>query len=92
MIGTVFIAIPTGTRQADWIKASQQRVSSTSKTLGGIKWIKISGLSEVAFIVIKNLRTRELEISERFRWLLGVSMMLCGFCTMFNVALFASYL
>lgn len=77
MIGTVFLAKPTGTHQAAWIQASQIRVSATSKALGSIKWLKISGLSDVAFSVIRNLRVRELAVSTKFRLLLGVSLILC---------------
>ncbi|OHW98638.1 ABC multidrug transporter [Colletotrichum incanum] len=75
LIATAFFAIPTGKASAEWIKASQDRVSTTSKTLGSIKWLKISGLNDVAFSVIRRLRGTELEVSRRFRILLGISMM-----------------
>ncbi|EXF80647.1 ABC transporter [Colletotrichum fioriniae PJ7] len=75
LLATAFIAVPTGKASAEWIKASQDRVSTTSKTLGNIKWLKISGLNDVAFSVIQRLRTVELEVSKRFRVLLGISMM-----------------
>lgn len=77
MVGTIFLAVPTGAHQASWIQASQERVAATSKTLGSMKWLKISGLNDVAFSIIRKLRTRELEISRKFRILLGVSMLLC---------------
>ncbi|KAK0370729.1 ABC transporter [Colletotrichum limetticola] len=75
LLATAFLAFPTGKASAEWIKASQDRVSTTSKTLGNIKWLKISGLNDVAFSVIQKLRTIELEVSKRFRVLLGISMM-----------------
>ncbi|KAK1984403.1 ABC transporter [Colletotrichum cereale] len=75
LITTAFFAVPTGKASAEWIKASQDRVSTTSKTLGNIKWLKVSGLNDVAFSVIQKLRGTELEVSKRFRILLGVSMM-----------------
>ncbi|WDK08975.1 ABC transporter [Colletotrichum graminicola] len=75
LIATAFFAIPTGKASAEWIKASQDRVSTTPKTLGSIKWLKASGLNDVAFLVIQKLRVTELEVSRRFRILLGVSMM-----------------
>ncbi|GKT57765.1 ABC multidrug transporter [Colletotrichum tofieldiae] len=77
LIATACFAIPTGKASAEWIKASQDRVSTTSKTLGSIKWLKISGLNDVAFSVIRRLRGTELEVSRRFRILLGISMMFC---------------
>ncbi|KAK1634372.1 ABC transporter [Colletotrichum phormii] len=75
LLTTAFLAVPTGKASAEWIKASQDRVSTTSKTLGNIKWLKVSGLNDVAFSVIQKLRTIELEVSRRFRVLLGISMM-----------------
>ncbi|KYK57377.1 ABC transporter [Drechmeria coniospora] len=80
MIGTIFLAIPTGRHQAAWIEASQIRVTATARALGSIKWLKISGLGDVAFSVIRSLRKRELVVSERFRYLLGGSLIL-SICT-----------
>ncbi|KAI8175262.1 ABC transporter atnG [Colletotrichum sp. SAR 10_66] len=71
-----FLAVPTGKASAQWIKASQDRVTTTSKTLGSIKWLKVSGLNDVAFSVIQKLRSTELVVSKRYRVLLGISMML----------------
>ncbi|KAK1450990.1 ABC transporter [Colletotrichum cuscutae] len=75
LLATAFLAVPTGKASAEWIKASQDRVSTTSKTLGNIKWLRISGLNDAAFSVIQKLRNVELEVSKRFRVLLGISMM-----------------
>ncbi|KAK2061509.1 hypothetical protein LY76DRAFT_672896, partial [Colletotrichum caudatum] len=71
---TAFFAILTDKALAEWIKASQDRVSTTSKTLGSIKWLKISGHNGVAFSVIQEPRFTELDVSRRFGVLLGVSM------------------
>lgn len=80
MIGSVFLAIPTGRHQASWIQASQNRVTATSKALGSIKWLRVSGLNDMAFTVIRNLRLHELEVSKRFRIFLGISLIL-AICT-----------
>ncbi|GJN68101.1 hypothetical protein PLICBS_002144 [Purpureocillium lilacinum] len=80
MVGTVFLARPTGTHLAAWIQASQVRVIETSKALASIKWLKISGLTDVAFSVIQKLRKQELVVSEKFRYLLGLSLIL-SICT-----------
>ncbi|KAL1619695.1 hypothetical protein SLS56_010027 [Neofusicoccum ribis] len=85
MVGTIFLAVPTGAHQASWIQASQERVAATSKTLGSMKWLKISGLNDVAFSIIRKLRARELEISRKFRILLGVSMLLSISFTSFSL-------
>ncbi|TLD19247.1 hypothetical protein PspLS_09793 [Pyricularia sp. CBS 133598] len=80
MVGTGFLAVPTGKHQASWIQASQNRVEATSKTLGSIKSLRISGLNDMAFSVIAKLRSKELLISKQFRVLLGTSLML-AICT-----------
>jgi hypothetical protein len=73
------MAIPSGTAQALWIAASQSRVTATSKTLGSIKWIKVSGLNDMAFALIRRLRTAELAVSLRFRLLLAGTMVMREF-------------
>ncbi|KAF6834099.1 ABC multidrug transporter [Colletotrichum musicola] len=76
LIVTGFLAVPMGKASANWIKASQDRVTATSNTLGSIKWLKVSGLNDVAFSVIRRLRSDELVASKRFRVLLSMTMML----------------
>lgn len=71
-----FLAVYIGPAQAAWIQASQERVTTTARTLGNIKWLKISGLNDVAFSIIRSLRIKELKVSTRFRMLLGASLML----------------
>lgn len=68
-----------GKASAEWIKASQDRVTATSKTLGSIKWLKVSGLNDVAFSVIRQLRSAELVASKRYRVLLSMTMMFSEF-------------
>lgn len=70
MFGIVCVSIPMGKAHATWVQASQDRVTLTSKTLGSIKWLKISGLNEMMFNMIRSLRTRELGVSARYRKLL----------------------
>jgi len=82
LIGTAFLAAPLGNASAAWIKASQDRVTATSKTLGGIKWLKMSGLSDMAFSAIMKLRKHELDVSKKLRILLGVIVMICTFSTL----------
>jgi ATP-binding cassette, subfamily C (CFTR/MRP), member 1 len=61
---------------AQWIQASQERVTATTKTLGSIKWLKFSGLNDQAFSMIQTLRTQELELSRKVRMLLGSCLVL----------------
>ncbi|MCJ1314026.1 hypothetical protein MMC25_007706 [Agyrium rufum] len=73
---TGFIAVPIGTSHAAWVKASEKRVSNTSKTLGNMKWLRLSGLNDVAFEIIHKLRVDELRVSKTYRTLLlGVQTM-----------------
>ncbi|KAI9845011.1 MAG: hypothetical protein M1837_005155 [Sclerophora amabilis] len=76
MIATVFLASGTGKGQAAWILASQQRIANTSKTLGNVKWLKLSGLNDVAFSIIHKLRIRELDISRKYRLFILVALAL----------------
>ena len=74
---TIGVAVFMGKAQANWIQASQERVARTSATIGSIKWIKLSGLTDSAFSVIRSLRAHELEMSRRFRVLLMGVVALC---------------
>ncbi|RYP83764.1 hypothetical protein DL769_001296 [Monosporascus sp. CRB-8-3] len=76
MVVVTCLAVPTGTAQAAWVQASQDRVTATTRALGSVKWLKISGLSELAFSKIRDLRTQELKTSIRYRRLQGVCMVL----------------
>lgn len=71
--------MPIGAAQAKWIQASQERVTATSKTLGSIKRLRISGLNDLAFKIIKDLRAKEMIASKKFRLLLGASLVLRTF-------------
>ncbi|KAI5463545.1 multidrug resistance-like protein [Mariannaea sp. PMI_226] len=71
LVGAVCIATPAGIRQAAWIKASQLRVANTSKTLGSIRSLRLSGLNSIAFSHIEKLRSEEIAISRKYRSFLG---------------------
>ncbi|KAF6795321.1 ABC multidrug transporter [Colletotrichum sojae] len=76
LVITAIISVPIGKSQATWIKASQDRVTTTSKVLSSIKSLKISGLGDLVFSMIRDLRSKELEVSERYRKLLGFTLVL----------------
>ncbi|KAF2157808.1 ABC transporter [Myriangium duriaei CBS 260.36] len=79
LIFSVYLALPTGKAQAAWIQASQDRVTATSGVLGSVKWLKFSGLTDMAFSTLRQLRLTELEVSLKFRKLLGRSLLLLIF-------------
>jgi ATP-binding cassette subfamily C (CFTR/MRP) protein 1 len=76
MVFATYLAVPSGRSQAAWIKASEERVSATSRTLGSVKWLKISGLNDIAFKALQKLRIHELQVSRSYRLLLGASLVL----------------
>lgn len=76
LVASAFVAVPIGKAQAAWIQASQDRVTTTSKTLASIKPLKISGLSSLAFSAVRDLRATELRVSEKFRKLLAATLIL----------------
>ncbi len=63
--------------QKAWIEATQRRVAVTAATLGIMKGLKLSGLGDLAFSTINNLRILELQVSKKFRRLLIWTMALC---------------
>ena len=71
-----FMAIPVGIRLAMWIKASEERVAATSRTLGNMKSYRMAGLNSIAFAAIEGLRVRELQISRTFRIWFGAATIL----------------
>lgn len=72
----IFLGKRIGKSQASWIQASQVRVTATSKTLSSVKRLRISGLNDMAFDMIRKLRMMELAASEKFRILLGISLIM----------------
>ena len=56
-------------RQAAWNAATQQRISTTSTAIGGIKNIKMLGLQSPIQEKILDLRVHELEMAKAVRWI-----------------------
>lgn len=76
---TVGLGARTGRAQGLWINAIMKRVDVTTKSLGSIKSIKLSGLSGFIAKTIQQLRVDELNISKGFRFLLIINVALCEF-------------
>ncbi len=68
-----------GPRQAQWVKAIQKRVGITSSMLGSMKSVKMMGLSDNMFETLDGYRSRELNLSKRFRWMSLWRMLLCEY-------------
>ncbi|TVY44056.1 ABC transporter [Lachnellula occidentalis] len=57
-------------RQAMWLEAIERRITATTAMLSAMKGVKMSGLTNVLFATIQDLRREELRISKKFRKLL----------------------
>jgi ATP-binding cassette, subfamily C (CFTR/MRP), member 1 len=57
-------------RQAMWLEAIERRITATTAMLSAMKGVKMSGLTDILFNTIHDLRREELRISKRFRKLL----------------------
>ena len=73
-IGSAFVLNLVIARQALWLQAMERRISATTQMLGGMKRIKMCGLSQTLFDNIQGLRVDELQISKKFRKLLIMNM------------------
>ncbi|GLI78089.1 hypothetical protein PoHVEF18_006388 [Penicillium ochrochloron] len=61
------LAIASGKAQGTWLEAVEERVAVTSKVLGVMKSIKMTGLTEVISNNIRGLRSQEINASFTFR-------------------------
>ena len=62
--------------QMAWVQAIQVRVSATAKVLGGMKAVKMLGLTNVMASLLQQLRSDEVKISLRFRMLIILRVLL----------------
>lgn len=63
----------SATAQKEWLNAIERRVASTASIIGNIKAIKMTGLSDCISEKIQASRISELQVSGKFRKVLGVS-------------------
>jgi hypothetical protein len=61
------LAIASGKAQGVWLEAVEERVAVTSKVLGVMKSIKMTGLTQVISNNIRQLRSQEIKASFTFR-------------------------
>lgn len=67
LAATVPLAISAGNAQGTWLEAVEERVAVTSKILGVMKNIKMTGLTNVAAGILRTLRLNEIKDSRPFR-------------------------
>lgn len=63
------IATAAGNAQVPWLEAIEKRLAVTSKTLGNMKAIRMTGLTDAIHKFISSLRAQEIQASRLFRLL-----------------------
>lgn len=69
-IGGAFIAADMGPARIKWSEAIQARIGVTSSSLTQMKGVKMMGLSGFVQASIQELRSSELNMSTKYRWIL----------------------
>ncbi|KAG5660849.1 hypothetical protein KAF25_002492 [Fusarium avenaceum] len=67
---TSVIAWLVGERQSRWMARIESRVGLTSSIISNIKSLRISGITTPVRDLVQKMREHELEIGNKFRWLL----------------------
>lgn len=67
---SAYVAKHLENRQKAWNEATQSRIAATTSTLEGIKSLKIMGMEDAVQSQILHLRSKEIQISKPFRWIL----------------------
>ena len=62
-----WVGVSAGKKQVHWMEKIQNRVGLTSKVIGSMKQLKISGMAEPVGKLIHALRVEELDIGNKFR-------------------------
>jgi hypothetical protein len=75
----VFLAKRVTKSQTAWILAIQKRVATTAMTLGMMKSLRLSGLADPAWQIIRDLRQVEVEASKKLRKIFLGTIMLSAF-------------
>ncbi|KAG6028095.1 hypothetical protein E4U19_001674 [Claviceps sp. Clav32 group G5] len=63
------IATAAGNAQVPWLEAIEKRLAVTSKALGNMKAIRMTGLTDAIHKFVSNLRAQEIQASRLFRLL-----------------------
>ncbi|KAJ5615007.1 hypothetical protein N7537_000121 [Penicillium hordei] len=67
---SAYVAKHLENRQKAWNEATQSRIAATTSTLEGIKSLKIMGMEGAVQSQILHLRSKEIQTSKPFRWIL----------------------
>lgn len=67
LVAGVPLSVASGNAQGIWLEAVEERVAVTSKVLGVMKNIKMTGLTDVIATNIRKLRLQEIKASFPYR-------------------------
>ncbi|EPS25450.1 hypothetical protein PDE_00383 [Penicillium oxalicum 114-2] len=95
--GSLAVAVPlamaSGEAQGEWLEVVEERLAVTSKVLGAMKTIKMTGLTEVVCNNIRGLRDHEIKSSFKFRLytalILSLSFMSSSLAPVFGFGVYA---
>ena len=77
----VFIGIPiaaaAGNAQGPWLEAIESRLAATSKVLGAMKAMKMTGLANRVSSLLSHLRLSEIHASRRYRIMTIADLAVC---------------
>lgn len=71
------LAVAIGTFNEIWLEAVEKRLAATSKILGTMKNVKMTGLTDIISNALRGLRTAEISASFRYRLYSVLSITLC---------------
>ena len=77
LIAGVPLAVSCGEAQGVWLEAVEERVAVTSRVLGVMKSVKMTGLTETISNSLRDLRSAEINSSFRFRLYEALGVTLC---------------
>ena len=67
---SAYVAKHLGNRQKGWNEAMQNRLAATTAAIEGIKSLKMMGMEDAIQSQIFHLRSNEIKMSKRLRWIL----------------------
>lgn len=79
LIAGIPLALASANVQGTWLEAVEERVAVTSRVLGVMKSIKMTGLTETIANNIRDLRSQEIEASFLYRLYGVIIMTVCEF-------------
>lgn len=87
LIAGIPLALASANAQGTWLEAVEERVAVTSKVLGVMKSIKMTGLTDTIASDVRDLRSQEIKASFLFRLYTVIVITVCQFQFLFSLVL-----